>query len=215
MQIGEPSYKKCPYCGQKNEYFSGPFFVNFYGLTEWSDGETFRELPSLKETKLQKCDSCNQFYWFKQKLGGMSLEEYIQAIEYYENEFSKNTLINFINRLKNKRRLLYIRLNILRRYNDQFRVHPLSKGESIQSHKPKVYEAEFIDNAKSLIGLLTEIKPDFHFLIAELYRNIGEFEKAKEALGKLSDGDLKKLLLIEIEHKNCNVIIIKQPTTAT
>lgn len=58
MQIGKSSFKLCPHCGENNPYFSGPFFINVYELTEWSDGETFQELPNLKKSQLQKCYYC-------------------------------------------------------------------------------------------------------------------------------------------------------------
>jgi hypothetical protein len=88
MQIGNPSYKKCPHCGQQIAYYPGPYFIHHYEFTEWSDGETFEELPCLKNTYLQKCNLCNEFYWFTQKLGGMSFEDYVYAAEYFENKYS-------------------------------------------------------------------------------------------------------------------------------
>ena len=89
MQIGNPNYKTCPHCGAKEEYFPGPYFVNVYELTEWSDGVTFQELPSLEETELQQCYTCNQFYWFTHKGGGLPLEGYLKAAKYFEKEYSR------------------------------------------------------------------------------------------------------------------------------
>ena len=127
MQIGKPAYKKCTHCDKNIEYYPHPFFVNFYGLTEWSDGETFSEIPSLKLSKLQKCLNCNKFFWFNQMLGGMSFYDYIEALSFFESKYSKKSLINIILSWRNKNRLLYIRLNILRSYNTRYRIHPLIK----------------------------------------------------------------------------------------
>ncbi|MEI6265931.1 MAG: hypothetical protein WCP74_12595 [Sphingobacteriia bacterium] len=214
MQIGSPSYRKCPHCGKKIEYYSGPFFVHYHGLTEWSDGETFEELPSLKVTELQKCYFCNNFFWFRQMLGGMHFKDYCDALIFFEKLYSKKTIIDFVFPNRNKKRLLYIRLNILRKYNDRIRIHPLSNGE--KKAKP-IHENDkniFINNAIELIELLKILEPDNNFLISELYRNIGSFEESKAELNKVYDENKKRLLLREIENKNRDVIIIKQPLTA-
>ena len=214
MQIGKPAYKKCPHCGKNIEYYPHPFFVNFYGLTEWSDGETFSEIPSLKLSKLQKCLYCNKFFWFNQKLGGMSFYDYIEALSFFESKYSKKSLINIILSWRNKNRLLYIRLNILRSYNTRYRIHPLTK----KNHEP--YEAIeddnvdheiFLENAKKLIDLLRELDPNNYFLVAELYRNLGLFEESKNILNYVNDENKKSLLLKEIDKNNRNVIIVLQP----
>jgi hypothetical protein len=211
MQIGSPSYKKCPHCSVENEYYSGPYNVCYYGLTEWSDGETFEELPSLKKTKLQKCESCGKFYWFSQMGGGMSAEDYSEALDYFVELYSKKNLLNLILSSRNKRRIFYIRLNILRSYNDRIRIHPLSKKGDEKKTMSEEDKIVFINNAIELIELLKMLEPENHFLIAELYRNIGSFEEATIELNKVSDVNYKRILLTEIVNKNCDVIIIKQP----
>ena len=213
MQIGRLTFRRCPHCGKNIEYSSGRFFVQLYGLTEWSDGETFEELPSLKKTELQKCHFCNNFFWFRQKLGGMQFKDYCDALIFFEKLYSKKTIINFLFPNRNKKRLLYIRLNILRKYNDKIRVHPLSKGEKIAEPINENDKNIFINNANKLIELLKIFEPDNNFLISELYRNIGSFEESKAVLNKVYDVNKKNLLLKEIENKNRDVIIIKQPKT--
>jgi hypothetical protein len=210
MQIGQPSYRKCYHCGKKSEYYSGPFFVHHYGLTEWSDGETFQEIPSLKKTELQRCCFCNNFIWFSQMLGVMTFKDYCDALIFYENLYSKKTIISRLFSTRNKNRLLYIRLNILRSYNDRIRIHPLSNGKKESKPINENDKIIFIDNAKKLIELLRILEPDNHFLIAELYRNIGSFEDSKVEAVKICDENKKRLLLREIENKNQDVIIIKQ-----
>lgn len=214
MQTGKLSYRKCPHCGKKREYYSGPFFVHYHGLTEWSDGEIFKEFPSLKETELQKCEFCNNFIWHRQKLGGMEFKDYCDALYFYENLYSKRTIFSLVFPKQNKKRLLYIRLNILRRYNDRIRIHPLSEGEKVSRPINENDEIIFIDNAKKLIELLKIFKTDNHFLISELYRNIGLFEESKAEIAKIYDENKKRILLREIENMNRDVIIIKQPLTS-
>lgn len=213
MQIGEPSYKKCPKCGKMIEFYPGPFFVHYFGLTEWSDGETFEELPSLKQTKLQVCPHCNKFYWFKQMLGGLSFYGYYEALLFFEKKFSKKSFINLIFSKKNKKRLLYIKLCILRTYNDRIRIHPLANPKIKSDPIPERDKTIFLENAKNLINLLNELEPDNHLLIAELYRNLGMFDESKIALNNVKDENIKNLLLNEIDKNNRDVIIIKQPLT--
>jgi hypothetical protein len=212
MQIGKPSYKKCSNCGKKLEFYSGPFFVHYYGLTEWSDGEKFRELPSLKETKLQRCPYCLKFYWFNQKLGlgGLNFYDYFEALLLFEKKYSKKSIIKSIFKRKCKKRLLYIRLNILRKFNDKIRLHPLEMSNYEPEIVPEKDKIIFLNNAKELIELLKDLEPNNHFLIAELYRNLGMFEDAKSELNNVNDEIKKNLLLNEINKKNRDVIIINQ-----
>ena len=62
-----------------------------------------------------------------------------------------------------------------------------------------------------MIDLLTEINSEDLFLLAELHRNIGEFDKAKRILYQLPDSHKKELLLNQIEKKNCDVITVISP----
>lgn len=212
MKIGKPSFTLCFYFGHLKVGSPGQSFVHLYGLTEWSDGEQFKELPSLEKSKLQWCENCNQFYWSSQMYGGLGFGGYVEAAEYFENKYSKKNIFNNVNKLRNKERLIYIRINIMRKYNDQLRVHPLSNP---LYWEPKVIIEEdkntFINNAKLLIDLLTEINSEDLFLLAELHRNIGEFDKAKRILNQLPDSHKKELLLNQIEKKNCDVITVISP----
>jgi hypothetical protein len=143
----------------------------------------------------------------------MTFKDYCDALIFYENLYSKKTIISRIFHKRNKKRLLYIRLNILRKYNDRIRINPLSKGEKESKPIDENDKFIFIKNANKLIELLKLLEPDNHFLIAELYRNIGSFEASKAEVDKIYDENKKRILLREIENKNRDVIIIKQPPT--
>ena len=212
MQVGKPPITKCSFFGHLKVGRQGDSFVNVYGLTEWSDGKQFKQVPSFEKSELQWCENCNQFYWSSQMYGGLGFGGYVEAAEYFENKYSKKNFFNNLNKLRNKERLVYIRTMILRQYNDQIRVHPLSKP---LYWEPKVISEEsrniFINNAKLLIDLLTEINSEDLFLLAELHRNIGEFDKAKRILYQLPDSHKKELLLNQIEKKNCDVITVISP----
>ena len=85
----------------------------------------------------------------------------------------------------------------------------LMHQKKTKSEKDKIL---FVDNAKKLIHLLKQIDSKDLFLLAELYRNIGDFEEASRILNQLPDSNKKELLLKEIEKKNCDVIIINEIT---
>ena len=212
MQIGDPSYKRCPHCGVNNEYYQGPFFVKYYGLTEWSDGKTFQELPRLEKSKLQKCKSCSQYYWFTQNLGGMSFEDYVEAFKYFQEKYSQKTIVNIIFHFRNRRRLLYLSLKILRSYNDSIREHPLNYGARGKTAKSEDERIKFEENAKLLIPLLKAIEPNNHLLIAEVYRNLGDFKSAENEIQNIKDKTVKELILTQIQNKNRDVVIIKSPS---
>jgi hypothetical protein len=214
MKIGKPSFTLCFYFGHLKVGSPGQSFVHLYGLTEWSDGEQFSQLPSFEKSKLQRCGMCSHFFWSTQRLRGLYFEDHVEAADYFEKKYSKKNFFNYLNKLRNKERLVYIRTMILRQYNNQIRVHPLSKP---LNWEPKVISEEnrniFINNAKLLIDLLTEINSEDLFLLAELHRNIGEFDKAKRILNQLPDSHKKELLLNQIEKKNCDVITVIEPLT--
>jgi hypothetical protein len=211
MQIGKPSFTLCFYFGHIKIRGVGRSFVHKYGLTEWSDGAKFEELPSLEKTKLQRCELCIQFYWSSQRFGGLCFEDHVEAVDYFEKKFSRNNIVNYINKLKNKKRLIYIRTKILQQYNDQIRIHPLSNGDLTKKTIPVEIKKIFVDNAKILIDLLTKTNSDNFFLLAELHRNIGNFEDSKRILNQLPNCRKKELLLKEIELENCDVIKVIQP----
>ena len=212
MQIGKSSFTLCFYFGHLKLRAARRCFVQVYGLTEWSDGEKFKELPSLEKTKLQRCELCNKFFWSSQRLGGLGFEDYVEAVEYFEKKYSRKNILNYINKLKNKKKLIYIRTKILQLYNDQIRIHPISKGFLTKKTIPVEKKKIFINNAKILIGLLSEINSDNFFLLAELHRNIGNFKDSKKILNQLPNCSKKDLLLKEIELENSDVIKVIQPS---
>lgn len=72
-------------------------------------------------------------------------------------------------------------------------------------------ETNYRENALQLIGVLEENSDNNLLLIGELYRNIGEFEKAKEYLSKVAEPQYKKLTYIirqEINNGNRDVVML-------
>ena len=196
MQIGKPSYFKCPVCKTITEFYPGPYYVHIYEFTQWSDGETFKELPEIPSANkylLHKCSHCNSYLW-------------ISSISY-------NLTFDKIKK-SNDAKLFYIRHQILRTYNNYIRKYPSDifnrYKQTISPEKKEI----FITNAKLLIEMYYKIDPTNYLMIAELYRNIGDFDSAINVLEMLPNCLNKHLLLEEIKLKNCDVIKINpRPTT--
>jgi ribosomal protein L32 len=206
MQIGDPKIKICPNCGHENIYYPGPFFVHLSRHIVWSDGVQSRETPSLKESRLQKCPNCHKFYWHKRKLGGLSFTEYLDALNIYEKKYIIKQRI-----FKEYRdRVIYIRFNIWRTYNSFLRPHPYQEEcEPVKVNINQDWTKAYIKNAKELIKLLSTDNKNTLY-IAELYRNIGDFDNAKNTLERLKDDEskqIKDVLLKEIALKNEKTVI--------
>jgi len=110
-----------------------------------------------------------------------------------------------INPPKIKSRLIYIRLNILLGYNDR-----------IWDNKPlfqsKEDQLKWKYNIDQLILLIETLYSDMNkLLVAELHRNIGEFDKCTELLNNITDERLHWLtdtIRKECINKNSNVILL-------
>ena len=215
-------FKECPHCKHRNEY---PTKVGGGGIGElgylWSDHIDYS--TRSYHSKVQRCLFCKSFFWDDNKTVIESFQFYVEALKYFERKYLLTTIFGFINKfifgrekkLLNKENLIYVRTYILRSYNDQKREFIVNSISNIDVPKNKTSEMDkkiFEDNAKKLIHLLNEINSDDFFLLAELHRNIGEFDEAKRLLNQLPDSYKKELLLKEIEKRNCDVIIINEIT---
>lgn len=205
MQIGDPKIKICPNCGHENIYFSNGFFVHLTPLIIWSDGRKERETPNLEESLLQKCPNCKKFYWHQRKLGGLSFTEYLDALNIYKKKY----IIKQFRCRNFRNRLIYIRFNIWRSYNNFLRPRPDLERERQMVNINQDWTNAYIKNAKKLIKLLSTDTNNTLY-IAELYRNIGDFDNAKQTIEKLQDEEskqIKDLLLNEIDQKNEKTVV--------
>ena len=215
-------FKECSHCKHQNEY---PTKVGGGGIGEhgyiWSDHIDFLTRPN--HSKVQRCLLCKSFFWDEWKTVRESFQFHVEALKYFERKYLLTNIFGFINKfifgrdmkLINKESLIYVRTYILETYNDQKREFIVNSISNVDVQKNKTSEKDkkiFEDNAKKLINLLNEINSTDLFLIAELYRNIGEFDEAKRILNQLPDSYKKELLLKEIEKRNCDVIIINKIT---
>lgn len=194
---------ECPYCGNllKNwSIRSG----NTSASKFYSDGKVIA--PMLREfPNLTKCKSCDKIFW-------LSKIEEIGTYEWDENEnleWENASMAEFLNIYdyfkalesnvgENEKEVLWIRKRIWWAFNDRLR-----EGEKIFNMESD--EELWLQNCKALIALFDLNMVSDKIMIAELYRNIGDFESSFKLLNEIDAPDLQWLtvkLKKECENEN-------------
>lgn len=197
-----PNYiYQCPKCDNllsKGSLDSG----NTFGTKMYSDGN--RISPMLSEfPNLTKCSKCNTIFWLSKmkELGsyelGKNINEQWRAAEeakfltVYEYFTALETLISIT-----KDDELFIRRRILWHFNDKTRI-----GEPLFSSKTD--ENLWLDNIKTLLDLLDINDINEKILLAELNRNLGNFERC---VGILDSIEMTNLVWLKKAYKNeCDI----------
>lgn len=188
MITGPANVLSCPFCSGKKELMSIASGNTFRG-TAWSD--TRSEYPMLPQVSpIQRCPHCKKYYFFEQakkeyskdpesemrsfmELGNLSFLELKDAIRQMESQPLTKTQRWILNH------------QFFMAYNDAFRRHP-EKVAFPPSEEDEVLFKNVIND------LLDGIEPsaDYELFHAELLREIGRFEEAKEVLSRhKSEGD--------------------------
>lgn len=215
MKPGPTLIVECPSCGAEKSLMtlvSG----NSFGALLWSDGYQYAPMaPTL--SPVQKCLDCESYfmlssasYRYSEHQSDYSLETGLLSY----NEI-KEALIELLKTNLNPDDEFQLRLEFLYRFNDAFRD---SENISIPLELIMNKEREDVDytlfriNLKKLISLM-EGESRSSLLLAELYREIGDFDKAISILqdfdsfGK-EDNIMKSILLHNAEIANKNLILI-------
>ncbi len=176
---------ECPHCGEKKELLqllSG----NSFGVKLWSDLK--KEMPMMPMVSpVQKCPKCGHFYMLNEvkqeegktysfEEGWLTFEESLLALEELKSD--------------KKDRLELLTIIVIWAYNDIQRKEP--ESDSLSPHKEKSEKIrntptpEQTETFRSVIKKLLEqdIYTDNELLLAELYREIGEFDKCIHILEK-------------------------------
>lgn len=211
MIPGPANILGCPYCGGTKEVMS-LVSGNTFGGTVWSD--TRRHYPMLPEVSpIQKCPHCGKYYFIEQARMEHAKEDdsefrsfgELGTLDYSELKEAKEQMRHLT--LTNMQRWI-INHQLLMAYNDEFR---RNSGASCK-HPEKEDEAVFDATVQELLeGIGTS--SDYDLFHAELLRETGRFEEAKEILHRntaeddrwvveamlrhISDGDTLPFLLIE------------------
>ena len=193
MMPGPDQIIACPKCKGLARYMtlaSG----NTLDARVWTDGKMIAPMLPLPPTVV-KCHHCAELYWRTEaehigtvdrcRAAGEQVnpawadapkpEEPTEA-EYYQ-ALSKGLA-------KNPKQERVLRILAWRRRNDVFRDKPLKEAQGI-SDDPE----EWRKNLEALARLLTEEDVNDCLMKAEVLRELGEFESAKEALNRATSTD--------------------------
>jgi hypothetical protein len=215
--IPGPSYVyQCPQCQNlltRDSLASG----NTFHSTWYSDGKLIA--PMLPDfPNLTKCKKCNHLFWLNKlkEIGtfyfgdnGMldwqnadeaeflSLDDYFRAIELGVTE--------------DKGEEGFVRQQIWWSFNDRVREHRNIFNDEAE-------ESLYITNCMAFIELLNSANENEKMLIAEVYRNMGNFAKCLELINNIRDNELNWIVVklrSECEKKNRWVILLEKAAQAT
>lgn len=196
MLPGPPLLVECPKCGHEKRLMSLTS-GNTFGARQWSD--SYREAPMLPRlSEVQKCPDCHGYFLlshaqqhydnsedapFATDTGRLTYEEMKEALCLLDTDsLSSEDEIN-------------IRFEFLHRYNDAFRQ---DSYESVEEN-PTRNEADkklHKENLKAFVRLFDENDKYYTPILAELYRESGDFDKCLKLLNnyKPESDYLKKFI---------------------
>jgi hypothetical protein len=192
MLDGPDQYITCPLCGGYEKYMT-LISGNTFGMKIWSDGK--RDAPGLPEPpSVVKCRHCAECYWLSEaneikqdeippevmeELFPISFEE-----DFYVNEPSEEEYYRAIDKglAKNNEEEKSLRILAWWRRNDAFRD---SKNTDVPDGT-NLWKT----NLEALEKLLTTRTDDDSLMKAEILRELGEFDRAKQILKDIDSPDL-------------------------
>lgn len=238
MQLSNGIYITCPYCGHEKKVASA-LSGNTFGATQWSDG--YFDCPLGKDTSwIQKCPECKKLFVLTNKIKSRDINNYDEREMKDFGEVSPDELLDGIEQLEkddNKNNQEIIDKNVIFKFNDKYRRNennqPSEKHKgvfkkavinriyflnSIISENDK-YENIVWSNSKFLSNNLKELyngNTHYRLMIAELYREIEDFDKAINLAKsciiesyQLCLNWLKNTLIERAEQRNADVFTIQ------
>lgn len=211
----------CPNCGAEKSLMT-IISGNTFGACQWSDMYQYAPmLPSL--SPVQKCNECGGYFILSKAKHRYAEED--EDVEHYGdtgrltyNEI-KEALVLLNDDSLTEDEKLGIRIEFLHRYNDAFREFEGNYIEMNEDKKPmkrdKKDQKLHKSNLTALIALLDKTDNNDILLIAELYREGGNFDKCIEILSSYRPNDdyvrsfISKLMK-KAEEKNDKVFLIDE-----
>ena len=206
MTPGNPNILKCPHCNGLmciSSIMSG----NTFGMVQWSDAK--REIPMLpKVSPVLKCPVCKQYFFYnhEQIVGHCNS----WRVNSYWGHLSYSSLKEALEQLQpSGDEEIRIRVMLLQGYNDYY-------GGCLGTKQPTDASAEertfFENNARRIIELI----PDNKILCAEIYRELGEFEKSTTLLNSIPIDEYPTEIVEQIKERamrhDSNVFILNGKT---
>lgn len=200
MIPGPANILSCPFCGSEKEVMS-LVSGNTFGGTVWSD--TRREYPMLPEVSpIQQCPHCKKYYFIEQakreyskdpesemrsfmKLGNLSFQELKEAINKMES-LSLSKMQRWI-----------LNHQYFMAYNDAFR----RQTETVAFPPSEEDEAFYQQVIEELLDGIDQ-SSDYELFHAELLRETGRFEEAKEVLSHHKNEEDRWVVDAMLRHIN-------------
>lgn len=200
MITGPANVLSCPFCGGEKEVMSLASGNTLSG-TVWSD--TRREYPMLPEVSpIQQCPHCKKFYFFDQ-----AKREYSKDPESEMRSFMKLGKLSYFELKEAKTQMDSRSLSKMLRwilnhqlfmaYNDLFRRQP----EAVVLPPTEEDEAYFHQVIEELLDGIDQ-SADYELFHAELLRETGRFEEAKEVLSHHKSEDDQWVVDAMLRHIN-------------
>jgi hypothetical protein len=198
MLPGKDLYYECPKC--KNILSKGSLLSgNNIGAELFSDGKQIA--PMLPEfPSISKCSKCSTIFWLNKVsiIDNDEIEDVEQAKFLTPDEY---IIAIQNNNYKSKKEELFLRTRLWWKFNNRIRDN---KALFEKENDEKIWA----ENIERLIKLLNYNDIDQRIMIAELNRNLGNFQKCSDILATLTNpdyDDFKELFAREIANKNTNV----------
>lgn len=211
MIPGQTLILQCPECEsllQRETLMSG----NTFDAIHYSDYKT--EAPHLPSLPIiSKCNRCNTIFWLDKlkKIGsysyGKTNQEDWEAAEIagFLNIEDLFRALNTKGIVSEKEDELYIRQNIWWAYNDRVR-----NGNNLFESSED--ELKWRNNINHMMALLDPNDENEKMFIAELHRNLGNFEDCQSIMDSIRSSDydwIKEPIRLECKKRNSLVIELK------
>lgn len=178
MLPAQPNILKCPHCGGLRR-ISSLMSGNTSGAKQWSDAK--REFPMLPNISLvMRCPHCKRYHFYDSKQIVGTCETYGQSSF---GNLSYASLKEALTQLRpTGDNELDLRILLVHAYNDLYGGCPGTRNPAEAPAEERLF---FERNARRII----ELHSDNQLFCAELYREMGEFDKALSILRNISGDD--------------------------
>ncbi|MEN8193803.1 MAG: hypothetical protein ABFS12_13355 [Bacteroidota bacterium] len=213
MLSGATEIFRCPLC---HNYISRGTISsgNTFGAVYYSDGK--QVAPMLPEIiQITKCRNCGNIFWITD-------ENIIDTIQSWEinskyTDIQKADFLNVddyivalhLNLFDSEEQEFFLRLRLWWEFNNSNRYNKSQSNSDKIIWRNKREKKYWKENILRLIELFDKNSDDKKLIVAELYRNLGEFEKSIELLNEVVNTDydwVVNTMEEECKKKNTRVI---------
>lgn len=213
FQQGPRKIYQCQKCG--NHLFTeGIASGNTFGSILYSDAQRISTIldraPEFPDLTI--CPSCKHMFWIS-KLKEIEMCEWFGNPEYKFSHVDKAEFLTIYELqdalsqvvYENQDEEIMIRLQLWRGFNDRIR----NKKDLFFTDEDQII---WVENIQYLLNLLDYNNPNEKIMIAELYRNLGNFDKSLEIIESMDNYEfewLKQEFYREIKNENTFVFRFK------